>query len=78
MPNDNDDMSEEDMLKASTAYLTFVEKFGEYIKEMDPELWERARQYAVDFTNVPGVTVELVDKDEEENDDDEQHREGAD
>jgi hypothetical protein len=66
--NDNDDMSEEDILKASEAYLTFVHRFGEYVKEMDPDLWERAREYADDFTQIPGVKVELVDNDEDEND----------
>jgi len=66
--DDNDDMSEEDILKASEAYLTFVQRFGEYVKEMDPALWERARQYAADFTQIPGVSVELVDKDENDRD----------
>jgi len=73
MRNDNDDneeMTEEDILKASEAYLQFVHRFGEYIKEMDPDLWERARVYAADFTKIPGVTVELVDKDELDNDTD--------
>jgi hypothetical protein len=37
---------------------------------MDPDLWERARVYAADFTKIPGVTVELVDKDELDNDTD--------
>lgn len=66
---EEEDMSEEDVLKASEAYLTFVQRFGEYIKEMDPELWARAREYAADFTQVPGVRVELVDNDEDLNDD---------
>ena len=62
-------MSEEDVLKASEAYLTFVQRFGEYVKEMDPDLWARAREYAADFTQIPGVRVELVDNDEDLNDD---------
>lgn len=70
MKDDNDDMSEEDILKASEAYLMFVQRFGEYVKEMDRDLWERAREYAADFTKIPGVTVELVDKDELDNDTD--------
>ena len=68
MKDDNEDMTEEEILKASEAYLTFVQRFGEYIKEMDPELWEKAREYAADFTKIPGVTVELVDNDEDEDD----------
>lgn len=76
--NDNDDMSEEDILKASEAYLTFVHRFGEYVKEMDPDLWERAREYAADFTQIPGVKVELVDNDEDENDNGNTNSSGAD
>jgi hypothetical protein len=76
--NDNDDMSEEDILKASEAYLTFVHRFGEYIKEMDPDLWSRAREYAADFTQIPGVKVELVDNDEDDLDDTNSDKRGAD
>ena len=70
MNDDNEEMTEEDILKASEAYLLFVQRFSEYVKEMDKPLWERAREYAADFTKIPGVTVELVDKDELDNDTD--------
>ena len=76
--DNNEDMTEEDILKASEAYLTFVQRFGEYVKEMDPGLWSRAREYAADFTNISGVRVELVDDDEEEDDTDTEHKNGAD
>jgi hypothetical protein len=76
--NDNDELSEEDILKASEAYLTFVQRFGEYIREMDPELWTRARDYAIDFTKIPGVKIELVDNDEDEKDDNYTIASGAD
>jgi len=76
---DNDDLSEEDITKASEAYLTFVHQFSEYVKEMDPKLWIRAREYAADFTKIPGVTIELVDEDEEEDgNDNDKHKHGAD
>ena len=76
---DEEEISEEDILKASEAYLTFVQRFGEYVKEMDPKLWARAREYAADFTKIPGVKVELVDDDDEdENDRDSTHKNGAD
>jgi len=79
MSDDNDDLSEEDILKASEAYLIFVKRFGEYVKEMDPNLWYRAREYAADFTKIPGVTIELVDEDEDEDaDGDKDHKHGAD
>jgi hypothetical protein len=74
MKDDNEDMTEEEILKASEAYLTFVQRFGEYVKEMNPELCGKAREYAADFTKIPGVTVELVDKDELEDDTDDTKR----
>ncbi len=74
---DEEEISEEDILKASEAYLTFVQRFGEYVKEMDPKLWARAREYAADFTKIPGVKVELVD-DEDDYDRDSEHKNGAD
>lgn len=58
-----ENLSEEDIIRASEAYLTFVQRFGEYVKEMDPVLWAKAREYAADFTNIPGVNVELIDED---------------
>lgn len=76
MKDDNEDMTEEDIIKASEAYLLFVQRFSEYVKEMDKPLWERAREYAADFTKIPGVTVELVDKDED--DDKDNGKSGAD
>ena len=79
MSNEDDNISDDDALLASQAYITFVQRFGEYVKEMDPILWAKAREYAVDFTNVPGVKVELVDNDEDENDDrNSEHKNGAD
>jgi hypothetical protein len=74
MKDDNDDMTEEEILKASEAYLTFVLRFGEYVKEMNPELWAKAREYAADFTKIPGVSVELVDNNEDEDDTDDTKR----
>lgn len=76
MSND-EELNEEDILKASEAYLTFVQRFGEYVKEMDPKLWARAREYAADFTQIPGVKVELVDEDED-TDGDDGHKHGSD
>ena len=76
--DNNDDISEEDILKASEAYLIFVHQFSEYVKEMDPKLWEKAREYAADFTNIPGVKVELVDEEDEIDDGNSEHKNGAD
>ena len=76
--DNNDDISEEDILKASEAYLIFVHQFSEYVKEMDPKLWLRAREYAADFTKVPGVKIELVDEEDEIDDGNSEHKNGAD
>ena len=75
---EDDDITEEDIAKASEAYLTFVQRFGEYVKEMDPNLWSRARDYAADFTQVPGVRIELVDDEDVNDDGNDQHKNGAD
>jgi hypothetical protein len=78
MEND-DEITDEDLKKASDAYLTFVHRFSEYVKEMDYSLWSRAREYASDFTQIPGVKIELVDDDEDMIDDrDSEHKNGAD
>lgn len=80
MDKRDDDLSDDEALLASQAYITFVQRFGEYVKEMDPALWARAREFAADFTKVPGVKIELVDNDEDEdiNDDDAAAPEGSD
>jgi len=55
-PNDDEltvlTKEEEAVLCAS---LAFAGTFSEYVKEMNPELWERAREYAIDCTQVDGV-----------------------
>jgi len=45
------------------AMLQFNCKFSEYIKEMNPELWKKAVDYAVTFTSVDGITFEYVKSD---------------
>ena len=59
MSNEDENMSDEDALLASQAYITFVQRFGEYVKEMDPILWGKAREYAIDFTNIPQTYTDL-------------------
>jgi hypothetical protein len=76
--NNNEDMSDEDLEKGSEAYLMFVHRFSEYIKEMDRELWHKAREYAQDFTKIDGVTIELIDDDEEDTDDRDDAKRGSD
>ena len=51
----------------SNAYVgwKFNKLFSEYVKENDPDLWARAVDFAKDFTDVNGVTLNYIDKDEE-------------
>ena len=51
--------------KMLNALLKFNKLFSEYIKENDPDLWGRAVDFAKDFTDVEGVTLYYIDKDEE-------------
>ena len=80
MENNNEelpeDMSEEMLDMISKAYINFTGRFSDYIKEMDPELWARARAYAADYVDVPGVTLEIIDEDDVNDTDDNKH--GAD
>lgn len=46
--------SEEDLMRR--AILEFQNNFTRYVKEMDPELWRKAIEYAKDFTQIEGVT----------------------
>lgn len=51
-------MSEKEM----TAALYFGVAFAQYVKEIDLELWKRAREFAIDWaTKVDGVTLNKVE-----------------
>jgi hypothetical protein len=50
--------------------IRFATAFGEYVKAVDPELWKRAREYALDFES-QGNGVMLVKVEEENNDNEE-------
>lgn len=69
----NDDLSEDELDLISKAYINFTSRFSDYIKEMNPELWARARAYAADYVDVPGVTLEIIDEDKEDDSDDTKH-----
>jgi hypothetical protein len=67
MTNDNDDTyKDESELPPETqgalalAMIEFNGNFSKYIKEMNPELWKKAVDYAVTFTLVDGITFEYV------------------
>jgi hypothetical protein len=71
-----EELSEEHLNLISRAFVNFTERFSDYVKETDPELWKRARDFAADYVDVPGVRIDL--EDEDENDRDSEHKNGAD
>jgi len=62
---ESDDLSNEERMEAellTAAFLDFTHHFQVYIKEMEPELWKRAVDYAKTFTEVEGVEFTYADK----------------
>jgi hypothetical protein len=67
-PNNQDNHEEDDFdnlpsnaaSSLAWAMMEFNGKFSEYIKEMNPDLWKKAVDYAVTFTKVHGITFEYV------------------
>ena len=50
---------------STEAVAEFGIKFAEYIKAVDPEMWKRARDYALDYVEVDGVEFNFGDDDEQ-------------
>ena len=71
-----EELTDEHLTLISKAFVNFTERFSDYVKETDPELWKRARDFAADYIDVPGVKIEIVD--EEEDDTDDRNKNGAD
>lgn len=62
-------MNEEEKSRLTTlAIIEFGFKFAEYVKEMDPDMWRRAVDYAKDWTDVEGVSFYYTN-DEGDNED---------
>ena len=57
----DDDIDHEEAQKITQAFLQFTHHFQVYIKEMEPELWRRAVDYAKTFTEVEGVEFTYAD-----------------
>tara|TARA_R100001082_G_C4261886_1_gene115924 strand:- start:352 stop:579 length:228 start_codon:yes stop_codon:yes gene_type:complete len=55
-----DEHTEEDAVKLVQAYLTFTSQFSEYIREVDNNLWNKAIDFAKDYTNIDGVILKDV------------------
>ena len=56
----DEDYNEEDAGKLVQAYLTFTSQFSEYIREVDENLWNKAIDFAKDYTNIDGVILKDV------------------
>jgi hypothetical protein len=62
---DFDDLEDGDLPPDTAEALTiammeFNGNFSKYIKEMNPELWKKAVDYAVTFTKIDGITFEYI------------------
>ena len=57
----------EKQLNESTAVIYFGMTFAEYVKEVDPVLWKRAREFAMDYCEkLNDVELTLVDPEDKE------------
>lgn len=55
--------AELERIRSTIALLNFARTFADYIKECDPQLYARARQYAIDTCEkVEGIDLDLTDK----------------
>lgn len=65
-----DNLTEEQQawILSTEAVAEFGIKFAEYIKAIDPEMWKRARDYALDYVEVDGVEFNFGDDDDEQKD----------
>jgi hypothetical protein len=55
---ESDDLNDKERREAemlTLAFLEFTHHFQEYVREMNPDLWKRAVDYAKTFTEVEGV-----------------------
>jgi hypothetical protein len=65
-----DNLTEEQhaWILSTEAVAEFGIKFAEYIKEVNPEMWKRARDYALDYVQIEGVEFNFGDDDEQQKD----------
>ena len=55
--DDANEMTPEEQSLVMQVYMKYVEHFVHYIKEVNPGLYRQARDYANDYTQVPGVKI---------------------
>lgn len=59
------EMNEENQMKVCQAFLQFNSYFSQYIKEMSPDLWKKAVDFAKDSVDIPGVELKFLDDDKQ-------------
>ena len=64
----DDDIPEEVLLEI---VLDFNRHFSSYVKEVDEDLFKRAKDYARSFTELEGYNISFIDMDEDDEEDDE-------
>lgn len=65
---DEEDLTQEQSDMIANAYLSFTDKFAEYVRQMDANLFKRAVDYAKTFTeeDIPGVSLTYYIPDEDD------------
>ena len=58
--DNEEDFTEEQGQAVVKAYLTFTSRFSEYIREVDEKLWNKAIDFAKDYTNIDGIILKDV------------------
>jgi hypothetical protein len=54
---DDDELSIEQQQLVLQTYIDFTRHFAEYVKQVDPSLFKRAKEYATDYTQMPGISI---------------------
>ena len=65
-PNDDDltVLTKEEEAVMFAAF-SFAQSFSEYIKEVDPVLWQKGREFAIDCTQIKGITFKDIWKEKD-------------
>jgi len=70
-PEDDDKEYEEFDIDTDNPLFVFCFMFMEYIKEINPELYNKAHKYAQDHTDLDIADFEIIMDDEDESEDEE-------
>ena len=65
MLDDDEPLNEEQEEALEKAYTQFIMNFMDYIHKVDPQLFKRAKEYAIDYSG--NDRVQIVDRNKEGN-----------